>query len=100
MYCCLLWFKFNSTKSSINKLSTNFNSVLRGLLCISKTYSASNMFVSWGIPSFAELMRKSIYRFTKQMEPSSNSIIAACLSSLLYILSPVHKWWSSVLYGN
>ena len=40
MYCCQLWF--NSTKSSINKLSTSYNSVLRRLLCISKPYSASN----------------------------------------------------------
>ena len=38
MYCCQLWF--NSTKSSINKLSTSYNSVLRRLLCISKPYSA------------------------------------------------------------
>ena len=40
MYCCQLWF--NSTKSSINKLSTSYNSVLRRLLCISKPYSASS----------------------------------------------------------
>ena len=39
-----LWF--NSTKSSIKKLSTSYNSVLRRLLCISKPYSASYMFVS------------------------------------------------------
>ena len=98
MYCCQLWF--NSTKSSINKLSTSYNSVMRRLLCISKPYSASNMFVSRRIPSFAELLRKSIYRFTKRIEISSNSIIAACLSPLLYISSPVRKWWSSVLYVN
>ena len=89
MYCCQLWF--NSTKCSINKLSTSYNSVLRRLLCISKPYSASNMFVSRGIPSFAELLRKYIYRFTKRIEVSSNSIIAACLSPLLYISSPVRK---------
>ena len=47
MYCCQLWF--NSTKSSLIKLSTSYNSVLRRLLCISKPYSASNMFVSRGI---------------------------------------------------
>ena len=53
MYWCQLWL--NSTKSGINKLSTSYNSVLRRLLCISKPYSASNMFVSREIPSFAEL---------------------------------------------
>ena len=100
MYCCQLWF--NSTKSSINKLSTSYNSVLRRLLCISKPYRASNMFVSRGILSFTDikLLRKSIYRFTKRIEVSSNSIIAACLSPLLYVSSPVRKLWSSVLYVN
>ena len=98
MYCCQLWL--NLTKSSVNKLSTSYNSVLRRLLCISKPYSARNMFVFRGIPSFVELLRKSIYRFTKQIEVSSNSVIAACLSPLLNISSPVRKWWSSVLYVN
>ena len=68
MYCCQLWFY--STKSSLIKLSTSNNSVLRRLLCISKPYSASNMFVSRGIPSFAELLRKSIYRFKNRIELS------------------------------
>ena len=54
----------------------------------------------WGIPSFAELLRKTIYRFTKRIEVSSNSIIAACLSPLLHISSHVRKWWSSVLHVN
>ena len=96
MYCCQLWF--NSTKSSIKKLSTSYNSVLRRLLCISKPYSASNMFVSRRIPTFAELLRKSVYRFSKRIESSSNSIIGACLSPLMFISSPIRKWWSSILY--
>ena len=52
LYCCQLWF--NSTKSSSKKLSTSYNSVLRRLLGICKPYSASEMFVSRGIPTFAE----------------------------------------------
>ena len=89
MYCCQLWF--NSTKSSLIKLSTSYNSVLRRLLCISKPYSATRMFVSRGIPSFAELLRKSIYRFKNRIELSSNSITTACLSSLIYISSHIRK---------
>ena len=98
MYCCQLWF--NSTKSSLIKLSTSYNSVLRRLLCISKPYSASNMFVSRDNLSFAELLRKSIYRCKNRIELSSDSIITACLSPLIYVSSPIRKWWSSVLYMN
>ena len=39
LYCCQLWF--NSTKSSLKKLSTSYNSVLRRFLGICKQYSAS-----------------------------------------------------------
>ena len=51
LYCCQLWF--NSTKSNLKKLSTSHNSVLCRLLGICKPYSASKMFVSRGIPTFA-----------------------------------------------
>ena len=50
MYCCPLWF--NSTSSSIKKLKASYNGVLRRLLLIVKPYSASEMFVTHGIPSF------------------------------------------------
>ena len=43
MYCCQLWF--NSTKGSIKKLRTSYNSALRRFLVISKPYSASQMLV-------------------------------------------------------
>ena len=55
MYCSQLWF--NSTKNSLRKLRTSYNTVLRRLLCISLPYSAGEMFVSRGILTFDELMR-------------------------------------------
>ena len=39
LYCCQLWF--NSTKSSLRKLSTSYNSVLHRPLGICKPYSVS-----------------------------------------------------------
>ena len=80
MYCCQLGFNF--TTNSLIKLSTSYNSVLR-LLCIPKPYSASNMFVSRGIPSFPELLRNLYLDLP-----------------LIYVSSPVCKWWSSVFYMN
>ena len=58
MYWCQLWF--NSTKSSIKKLRTSYNFALRRFLTIFKPYSASQMFVSRGVLSFDELLRKSV----------------------------------------
>ena len=94
LYCCQLWF--NSIKSSLKKLSTSYNSVLRRLLGICKPYSVSKMFVFRGIPTFAELLRKSIYRFAQRIEHSLNCGICATLSPLLYISSPIRKWLYSL----
>ena len=96
MYCCQLWF--NSTKGCLKKLKTSYNSALLRFLVISKPYSASQMFVSRGILSFDDLLRKSISRFVERIENSTNSIIHACLSSSVFLSFPIRKWWSSLLY--
>ena len=89
MYCCPLWF--NSTSSSIKKLKISYNSVLRRLLCIRMPYGASELFVSCGIPSFYELLRKCIFDFSERIGKNSNSIIEACLSPKVYIFSPIRQ---------
>ena len=96
MYCCPLLF--NSTSSSIKKLKASYNGVLRRLLLIVKPYSASEMFVTHGIPSFFELLRKCIYSFKECIDHSSNKIIKACLSPIVFIHSQIRQWWRSVLY--
>ena len=96
MYCCPLLF--NSTSSSIKKLKASYNGVMRSLLLIVKQYSASEMFVTHNIPSFCELLRKCIYSFRKRISHSANRTIKACLSSIVFIHSPIRQWWRSVLY--
>ena len=60
----LLPFLYIHTCVIFNKcIQTLKNSVLPRLLCIRMPYSASAMFVTHGIPSFYELLRKSIYNF-------------------------------------
>ena len=86
MYCCPLWI--NSTSSSVKKLKCSYNSVLRRLLCIRMPYSASAMFVTHGIPSFYELLRKCIYNFSERICSSSNSIIKSCLSPIIFFSHP------------
>ena len=101
MHCCQLWF--NSTKSGLIKLSTSYNSVLRRLLCISKSCSASNMFSSRGIPSFAELLRKPTATATATATATIDlktelSLVQAL--SLQHVYHHIRKWWSSVLHNN
>ncbi len=96
MYCCQMWY--NSTKSSLNKLRTSYNSVLRRLLFISRPYSASAMFVCRGIPTFDEILRRSVHSFKQRIQSSHNTIIAGCLSLKVCMSSPIRKWWNSLLY--
>ena len=89
MYCSQLWFI--STRDSLLKLRTSYNTVLRRLLCISLLYSASQIFVSRGIPTFDELLGKAVYNFAKRIERSRNVIISFCLSAFIYVYSPIRK---------
>ena len=77
---------------------TSYNTVLRRLLCISLPYSASQMFVSQGILTFDELLRKSVNNFAKRIERSTNAIIFSCLSASIYLYFPIREWWNSLLY--
>ena len=95
-YCCPLWF--NSTSSSVKKIKCSYNSVLRRLLCIRLPYSASARFVTYGIPSFYELLRKCTYNFLEHISSSSKFINKACLSPITFIFSPIRRWWRSVLF--
>ena len=92
------WHLHDHLLHGIKKLKTSYNGALRRLLLIKKPYSASTMFVTHGIPSFFELLRKCIYNFSQQISLSSNSIIVACLAPSVFIHSPVRQWWRSVLY--
>ena len=97
LYCSNeLWF--NSTSSSVKKLKCSYNSVLSRLLDIRMPYSASAMFVTHGIPSFYELLRKCIYNFSESISSSRNCIIKACLSPIIFFFSPIRRWWRSILF--
>ena len=97
MYCCSFWFK--STKGQLNKLRVSYNNSLRRLLNLPTWNSASEMFVNLNIPSFGELMRKSIHSFVNRItECKKNSIISSIVNSSIPLISNIWKWWRSILY--
>jgi len=99
MYCCPFWFK--CTKKQLNKLRVCYNNSLRRLLNLPTWNSASTMFVNLNIPSFGELLRKSIYCFINRItECDRNSIIANIVKSSIPLVSTIWKWWHTVLYTH
>ena len=93
MYCCPIWF--NSTSSSVKKLKCSYNSVLRRLLCIRMPYSASAMFVTHGILFF---MSYSVNISTIFQNVLVAAVTLSCLSPIIFIFSPIRRWWRSVLF--
>ena len=81
MYCSALWFKFNSSKTALTKLKIAYNNSLRRLLGIPIYDSASEMFVTLGILSFGELLRKFVYSFKTRISVSHNSCMQTIYNS-------------------
>ena len=82
MYCCSFWFK--STKGQLNKLRVSYNNSLRRLLNLPTWNSASEMFVNLNIPSFGELMRKSIHSFVNRITECKKILSFPVLLTHLY----------------
>ena len=80
----------------MNKLRIAYNNSLRKLLNIPKYNSASEMFVCLNIPSFGELLRKSIFKFSTRLNCNNNSIIN---SMTVTANSNIWKWWHAMLYA-
>ena len=73
--------------------------MLRRLLGICKPYSASKMFVSRGIPTLAELLRKSIYRFAQRIECMYVRITSHMIYLLPFVVVVFNLFIICVLYN-
>ena len=86
LYCCQLWY--NSTKSSLKKLSTSYNSVLRRLLGICKPYSTSKMLF---LEVFQHLLNCFAHLFIGLFNELSTAQTVLLVLPLMYISSPIRK---------
>ena len=82
LYTAPLWVKYK--QKSIQKLQVAYNDCMRLLLRVPRSSSASQMFVSVGVPTFSALLRNLIYRFMCRASESENYIIAV-------ITDPIHS---------
>ena len=87
MYCPQFWY--GTTNCNINKLRVAYNNSLRRLLKIPTYNSASQMFVSLNIPSFYEILRRSIYSFSLRLTLSCNVFIRSSCLVPVAISSPI-----------
>ena len=101
IYTGHLWVNYK--QSTMNKLNTAYNSVLRRLLWIKRydentgmSYSASSMFVRNNVPCLSALLRKLIYRFQCRVIGNGNTFISQ-LGGLSRITSQIWEFWTEKL---
>ena len=95
LYTSQLWRTFNQCK--YYKLKVAYNNAFRSLMGYPRWCSASAMFVSEGILSFTELLRKFAYSFRNRLENSKNNIIRNIMTSDYWRFSKMRQHWHTIL---
>jgi hypothetical protein len=96
MYCAQLWC--NYTVQCFRKLKVAYNNCLRRFLGYSRYCSASGMFVTNGINSFDEILRKYVYSFRNRVGLSQNMLVKAVRNSSTLWATGIHREWMARLY--
>ena len=99
LYTAHLWHSYKV--KSIQKLKVAYNDALRLLLRRPRWHSASQLFVSMGVPTCDALLRRLMFKFMCRLDESENSIIEALSSpvnSSYRYTSRLRKHWRNSLY--
>lgn len=98
MYTAHLWRRYR--KCSMQKLNVAYNDGMRLMLKVPRWSSASQMFVSAGVPTCSAVLRNIMYRCMCRLTDSVNSIILTLtnptLSSVRFFSSMWNHWHFSL----
>ena len=98
MYTAQLWWNYNV--SSIKKLYVAYNNVFRFLHNLPRDCSASAMFATNNVKNCSAIIRNIVYKFSRRLDISENSIVRMVLKSDMYWRSRIRKHWCKLLYCN
>ena len=96
-----LWCRYK--QGSIRKLTVAYNDSMRLLLRAPRSSSASQMFVSVGVPTCSAVLRGLMYGFMCRASESENNLIAVLanpLCSSVRFSSRLWNHWRSCLYAR
>ena len=85
-------------KESFNKLRVCYNNSLRFFMNIDRFSSITEQFVILGVPSFNELLRKTIASLYLRLKRTRNKLLVAVFSSTYFRNSPMFLKWSSHIF--
>lgn len=96
MYTAHLWWNYNA--GSIKKLYVAYNNSFRFLHHLPRDCSASAMFADNNVKNCSAIIRNLVYKFSKRLDLSENSIVRMVLNSDLYLQSRIRKHWCKLLF--
>ena len=80
LYTAHLWSKYKA--NSMQKLKVAYNDAFRLLMREPRWHSASQLFVTLGVPTCPALLRNLMYKFICRLDKSDNSIIVVLTNPL------------------
>ena len=99
LYTAHLWVRYKA--KSMQRLNVAYNDALRLFMRVPRWHSASQLFVSLGLPTFKALLRNLMYRFMCRLNESVNVILMKLTdpakSSFIYS-SSLWRHWRKSLY--
>ena len=87
-----------SKKESLNKLRVCYNNSLRFLMNIDRFSSISEQFVLLGIPTFNELLRKTVSSLYLRLKKTRNKLLDAIFNSHFFRNSATFLKWSNLIF--
>ena len=93
-YSPYFWTQYK--KATFSKLRVAYNNVYRKILGLCRRSIASKMFVTDNILNFEELMRKSIFAFTRRLSIFNNATIICTIQKSWIIRKTVWQSWPVV----
>ena len=92
MYTAHLWRQYK--KSSIQRLTVAYNDGMRLLLKVPRWSSASQLFVSVGVPNCSAVLRNLMYRCMCRLSDSVNNIISTLTNPTQSSVRFTSKMWN------
>ena len=87
-----------SKKESLNKLRVCYNNSLRFFMGLDRFCSITEKFVTLGIPTFNELLRKNIASLFLRLKGTRNGLLAAAFNNMYFKKSIMFLKWSNFIF--
>ena len=96
LYCVSLWANYK--KCTFQRLTVNYNNIMRRLMGIPSYSSASFLFGNLGVKSLKEVIRAAQYSMMERARKSNNIIMINLFKSEARIKSRIWQCWQHSLF--